>query len=243
LNGDGRTVSLQANGTNIASNIAITNTGGWQAWTDIKVTDIQLEAGIQTLRLTFGATDYVNLNYITFVPKNGTDTPSITINTPANWSEFTLGETVTFNIDATSTNATIIKVEVFNSNVLLGSDNTAPYSIDWIPTTAGTHTISIIATDNNNVIQTALINLIINEAPKTISLKTGWNLIGCPIAGSTDLDKALSSIWSNVEVVKDFDGFWKDTNDSALNSLDKLDWGKGYMIKVKTNCDLDWSIK
>ncbi|MFQ3578772.1 MAG: carbohydrate-binding protein [Bacteroidales bacterium] len=73
-----------------------------------------------------------------------------------------------------------------------------------------------------------------------IKLNSGWNLIGCPIHGITDITKALSSIWQQVEVVKNFDGFYDKSITTNLNSLLKVDWGKGYMVKVKNTCELDW---
>ncbi|MBK8807878.1 MAG: carbohydrate-binding protein [Bacteroidales bacterium] len=150
-NGDGRTVSLSTNGTTIANTIAIPNTTGWQIWEDVTVSDVNLEAGVQTLRLTIGATDYVNLNYMSFTSQS-------------------------------------------------------------LP-------------------------------PTTISLKTGWNLIGCPIDGSTDIAKALSSIWDKVEVVKNNDAFYNKSQSGFLNSLTKLNWSGGYLVKVSSNCELDWIVR
>lgn len=74
--------------------------------------------------------------------------------------------------------------------------------------------------------------------PITISLTAGWNLISYPVEGSTPLQTALSSVWENVEVVKDFDGFFDKSNDPSLNSLSELLWGKGYFIFVSSNCEL-----
>ncbi len=64
-NADDRTVSLQANGVDIAKDVAIPNTAGWQTWVDVPVNNISLEAGVQVIRLTIGASDYINLNYMT----------------------------------------------------------------------------------------------------------------------------------------------------------------------------------
>jgi GH35 family endo-1,4-beta-xylanase len=64
--GDGRTVTLSMDGTAFASNVAIPNTGGWQTWATTTVKNIPLKAGKQIMRLTIGATDYVNLNYVQF---------------------------------------------------------------------------------------------------------------------------------------------------------------------------------
>lgn len=44
-NGDGRTLSVAIDGTNIAGNIAIPNTTGWQTWQTVKVKGINLAAG------------------------------------------------------------------------------------------------------------------------------------------------------------------------------------------------------
>jgi hypothetical protein len=65
-NGDGRTVSLAMDGKNIATDVAIPNTAGWQTWTTITVKNIALTAGQKIMRLTIGTTDYVNLNFVEF---------------------------------------------------------------------------------------------------------------------------------------------------------------------------------
>ncbi len=65
-NGEGRTLSVSMDGTSIANDIAISNTAGWQAWTTVKVKDINLTAGKKIMRVTIGSVDFVNLNYVTF---------------------------------------------------------------------------------------------------------------------------------------------------------------------------------
>ena len=81
--GDGRTISLSSNGTDIATDISIPNTGGWQVWTDVIFPDVVLEAGEQVVRLTIGATDYVNLNYLQFELQNSSTNP---IQLKAGWN-------------------------------------------------------------------------------------------------------------------------------------------------------------
>lgn len=76
-----------------------------------------------------------------------------------------------------------------------------------------------------------------------IKLRAGWNVIGCPVDGSTEISKALASIWSQVEVVKNYDSFYASSNQPALNSLSTLNWGEGYLVKVKSSCELDWNVK
>jgi len=148
VEGDGRTLSVAAKGVTIANNVAIPNTAGWQTWQDVVIPNITLTTGTQVIRVTIGATDYVNLNYMTFA-----------------------------------------------------------------------------------------------SAITPIQLQTGWNMIGCPLEGTTNMQQALSSIWSQVETVKDQDAFWDIKNVPALNSLSTVTWGKGYLVKVKANCTLDWIVR
>lgn len=73
-NGTGRTVSLSVEGTPIGGPISIPTTGDWQSWTTTTVKGLQLKAGPQVLRFTIGATDYVNINYMSFKPSMSTST-------------------------------------------------------------------------------------------------------------------------------------------------------------------------
>ena len=68
-NGADRTVSVSMDGEAIATDIAVPNTAGWQTWQTVTVPNIELMPGKKVMRLTIGATDFVNLNYVTFVLK------------------------------------------------------------------------------------------------------------------------------------------------------------------------------
>lgn len=75
--GDSRTLSLTMDGVSIANNIAIPNTSGWQNWQTVTLKDVPLTAGQHVLRMTIGATSYVNINFLTFTSII-TDTKEIT---------------------------------------------------------------------------------------------------------------------------------------------------------------------
>lgn len=151
-NGDGRTISLSADGKTIVDKLAIPNTGGWQTWETVTVDDIELSAGEQVLRLTIGDEDYVNLNTITFTAKAV-------------------------------------------------------------------------------------------EPVATVNLLKGWNLIGFPHAESADLEKALSSVFSHVLVVKNYEAYWDASDPEIQNTLSKLEYGRGYFVKVDAPCELDWIVR
>lgn len=236
--GDGRTISLSSNGTAIATDIAIPNTTGWQTWVDVKTT-VTLSAGVQVIRLTIGATDYVNLNYMTFSAVG----PTIKLTTPTTGSSFTTSQTVSLAATATVAGSAITNVKFYALTNLLATDNTAPYTFDWTGMTAGSYKIVAEATDANGLKGTDTISVTITQALMVVKLKAGWNLVGCPIDGITDISKALSSIWTNVVTVKNFDAFYDASITPALNSLKTVEWGKGYFVKVNANCDLDWIVK
>jgi hypothetical protein len=65
-NGDGRTVSVTMDDKDIGTDIIIPNTAGWQNWQTVTMKDIKLTAGQKVMRVTIGATDFVNLNYVNF---------------------------------------------------------------------------------------------------------------------------------------------------------------------------------
>jgi hypothetical protein len=109
-----------------------------------------------------------------------------------------------------------------------------------LTTTVGTTNYYVSQTTNTCESSRAIISVNVTAPIVKIPLHVGWNYIGCPINGTTTLASALSSIWSNVLIVKDLDVFYSTANAPALNTLSNVVWGQGYFIKVSTACDLDW---
>jgi hypothetical protein len=61
--------SVQLNNQNVADNISVPNTGGWQTWQTIKRANVKLSAGVNVLRLVF-ASEFFNLNYFNVEKSN-----------------------------------------------------------------------------------------------------------------------------------------------------------------------------
>lgn len=236
--GDGRTISLESNGTAIASDVAIPNTGGWQDWETVTISDIELDAGIQIIRMTIGDVDYVNLNYMVFTSLSVG--PTVDISSPLEGAEFTTNDEILIEADASATDATITNLQFYIDDQLMFTDDTSPYSYSWTQLTAGSHEITAIATDNNGGTSSETINVSVTQGSISIELYTGWNLIGCPLEGDTPIENALSSIWSNILTVKDMETYYQRNQPEHLNSLNTLNWGKGYLIKVSEDCELSW---
>jgi len=78
------------------------------------------------------------------------------------------------------------------------------------------------------------------DPDENLKLTAGWNIIACVTEGTTKIETALSSIWDNVVTVKDMDVFYTKGNPEFVNLLKSLEWGKGYMIYVDSDCELTW---
>ena len=59
------------------------------------------------------------------------------------------------------------------------------------------------------------------------TMKTGWNLIGCPYQTATPLSTLFTP--TNASAVKNFEGFWMPNG--SVNSIQNLEPGKGYFLK------------
>jgi hypothetical protein len=77
---------------------------------------------------------------------------------------------------------------------------------------------------------------IIPDENQSISLKTGWNLVGYPSLTNKTRDVALNNLTFNTEI----DAIWTYNASSQLwkqiGDLDYFERGRGYWIHVKTDC-------
>lgn len=80
--------------------------------------------------------------------------PTISIVSPTNNTSFTEGKTISITANASDFDGTIALVEFYHGSTLIGSDNSAPYSISWNPV-AGDYNISATATDNGGTTSTS----------------------------------------------------------------------------------------
>ncbi|MCR6638791.1 MAG: family 43 glycosylhydrolase [Sporocytophaga sp.] len=74
--------------------------------------------------------------------------PVVSITSPANGTRFTAGSDINIAATASTTAGTIANVQFYNGNTLLGSDNSSPYSYNWMNVPAGGYLLRVVATDN-----------------------------------------------------------------------------------------------
>ncbi|MCR6641437.1 MAG: Ig-like domain-containing protein [Sporocytophaga sp.] len=128
--------------------------------------------------------------------------PVVNITAPLNNAKFSPGANITIAATATDEDGTITKVEFFyNSSNLIGSDNTAPYSINWNNVPEGSYTITARATDNAGAIATKTINITVVNNPPTVKITSPANLsvyeTGADIeitADASDSDGSISKV-------------------------------------------------
>lgn len=93
--------------------------------------------------------------------------PTITITTPANNATYVAGSPIGFTVNAVDTDGFVAKVEFYAGTTLLGSVTSSPFSYSWTGATAGTYSISAVATDDKGAKTTSSVITIAVSAKPT----------------------------------------------------------------------------
>ncbi|GAL84854.1 carbohydrate-binding family 6 protein [Sporocytophaga myxococcoides] len=84
-----------------------------------------------------------------FVGKAPAGFPIVSITAPANNSIFTSPATINITANASDPDGSISKVEFYNGAAKLGEDASSPYTYSWTNVSAGSYSITAVATDNS----------------------------------------------------------------------------------------------
>ncbi len=97
----------------------------------------------------------------------GNNPPTVSITAPSNGASFPSGANITVSANATD-DVSVARVEFRRGATSLGIDTSAPYSVVWNSATAGSHTLTAIATDGANASTTsAPVTITVTSAPDT----------------------------------------------------------------------------
>ncbi|MFM9090759.1 MAG: beta strand repeat-containing protein, partial [Verrucomicrobiota bacterium] len=104
------------------------------------------------------------------VTVTGVVATSISLTAPANGATAVVGTAVNLTASAAATAGAIItKVDFFAGAVLVGTVNSAPFTLPWTPAAAGATALTARATDSfGSVVTSAAVNVTVNPAPPTI---------------------------------------------------------------------------
>jgi hypothetical protein len=105
--------------------------------------------------------------------------PSVSITNPPNNATFIAPANITIQVDASDSDGTITKVEIFNGSNKIDESTSSPYSFNWIGVGAGIYTLTARAIDDDGASTTsAPVSVTVTgnaNVPPTISLTNPTN--------------------------------------------------------------------
>jgi uncharacterized protein YjbI with pentapeptide repeats len=154
--------------------------------------------------------------------------PTVSLTAPPNNATVINGSTVTISADAADSDGSVIRVQFFAGSTLLGTDPTAPYSLDWTTTAVGSFVITAQAHDDDLAVTTSqpvTVNVVPppNNLPPSVAITAPANnaivyrLLGTTIrATASDPDGAVtkvefytSSFLLNIDTSAPYSYFWR----------------------------------
>lgn len=102
--------------------------------------------------------------------------PTVSVSAPSAGAVVTVGSSVSLTANATAgAGATIAQVQFLVGTTIVGTDTTAPYSVTWVPPTAGNFSITAKVIDSNNATVTSSAVSVTANAATSISLTAPTN--------------------------------------------------------------------
>lgn len=95
--------------------------------------------------------------------------PTVSVTSPSTGATFTAPASYSFSANAADSDGQVAKVEFFRGSTLVGTDTTAPYSVNEAGLGAGTYSLTAKATDNNGATTTSAAVSVTVEQPTTPS--------------------------------------------------------------------------
>ncbi|MFO7723217.1 MAG: Ig-like domain-containing protein, partial [Bacteroidales bacterium] len=108
--------------------------------------------GTRTAEAYEGSASMAPQLVVTYTPAN--TPPTVVLTSPVNGSSFDQGSLITITAGASDADGTVANVEFFIDGISIGTDNTAPYAIDWTIGT-GMFEITAVAADNSGAFTTS----------------------------------------------------------------------------------------
>jgi beta-glucanase (GH16 family) len=176
--------------------------------------------------------------------------PTVSLTAPTSGQTFTAPATVNVSANAADSDGSISNVDFYNGAVLIGSDNTTPYSISWSNVAAGNYSITAKATDNLGAVATSTTaNITVNQVTTT----QGGNLaLNRPAFSSSNesgtltpamaVDGNMGTRWSSL--FADPQWIYVDLGANYTISEVALNWEAAYArdYKIQTSNDaMNWT--
>ncbi|HXF64615.1 MAG TPA: Ig-like domain-containing protein, partial [Caldilineaceae bacterium] len=104
--------------------------------------------------------------------QTGNSAPSVNIASPASGDTFLAGESIPIQANASDSDGSVSKVQFLADGQLLGEDHAAPYQFVWNNASAGDHSLTAVAADNQGATAaSAPVNIhVVEEVPGSVRL-------------------------------------------------------------------------
>ena len=110
------------------------------------------------------------------VPSGGAanSPPTVSLTSPANGATFEAGSILTLAATASDPDGSVSRVDFLANGTQVGSDDAAPFTVQWGGVAAGSYTLTAVATDNLGATKTSTPITISVGAPSGNGLPAGW---------------------------------------------------------------------
>ncbi|WP_079248209.1 glycosyl hydrolase family 18 protein [Lysobacter antibioticus] len=96
----------------------------------------------------------------------GNKPPTVSLTSPSNGASYNVGANIAVSANAADSDGSIASVEFFRGTTSLGVDTSAPYSVTWSNASAGSHSFTAVAKDNQNATTTSSpVSVTVNSGP------------------------------------------------------------------------------
>lgn len=156
-------------------------------------------------------------SYVRSTPAGANTAPAVSLNSPTNSAAFAAPALVVLSATASDADGSVTNVMFFDAATLLGSTNSAPYSLS-VTLAAGSHNLTAVATDNLGLSSTSSVIAITvtggNSAP-SITLTNPLNNAVLSSSANVNLQALATDADGTVTNVQFFDGAVSLTNDAS----------------------------
>lgn len=173
--------------------------------------------------------------------------PAVTLTSPTGTETYAAPGTITLTANASDRDGgTISSVSFYNGTTLIGTDNTAPYSIQWSNVAAGNYTVHAKATDNGGVTSSSnQVTIAVNGVNSNLALNrpgTASSVTGS-FAASNAFDASATTRWESAYT--DPQWIYVDLGNTYNINRVKITWetamGRDYRIEVSNDLN-NWQL-
>ena len=178
----------------------VPNTGSQSRWADLTV-DVPASTETMSLYVVFTGAANFRMNFWEVDGKglSATTRPEVRITSPTEMQPLVPGPN-TITAEATDAENAITGVEFFIDGVSIGSDATAPYSVDWTQTVEDFYVVHAVATNDAGLTESSRkVRFTVGESP--------WQFFG-----NTNPEASFEKVGDNFRVSAAGADLWQATN-------------------------------